>query len=124
AVAAEMQRLSTRDIDVDARGVVITSGAKQALFNVIFSLFGPGDRVIVPVPYWTTYPELVQLARAEPVFVQGSAERSYKVTVEDLERVAAAGGVKGLMLNSPSNPSGAVYSYGELEAIGAWAAER
>ncbi len=124
AVAAEMKRLSTREIDVDARGVVITSGAKQALFNVIFSLFGPGDRVIVPVPYWTTYPELVQLARAEPVFVQGAAERSYKVTVDDLERAVAGGGVKGLMLNSPSNPSGAVYSHDELEAIAAWAAER
>jgi aspartate aminotransferase len=124
AVAAEMQRLSTRDIEVDPRGIVITSGAKQALFNVIFSLFGPGDRVIVPVPYWTTYPELIQLARAEPVFVQGSADRSYKVTVEDLEKVVGDGRVKGLMLNSPSNPSGAVYSRDELEAIGAWAAER
>jgi aspartate/methionine/tyrosine aminotransferase len=123
AIAADIRRLSARDIDVDAHGIVITSGAKQALFNVIFTLFGPGDRVLVPVPYWTTYPELVQLARAEPVFVKGARERSFKVTVEDLDR-AAGSDAKGLMLNSPSNPSGAVYTYDELERIAAWAAER
>lgn len=124
AIAADIQRLAARDIEIDPQNVVITSGAKQALFNVIFTLFGPGDRVLIPVPYWTTYPELVQLARAEPVFVKGSAERSYKVTVDDLDRAAEGGAVKGLMLNSPSNPSGAVYSAAELEEIGAWAAER
>jgi aspartate aminotransferase len=123
AIAADIRRLAARDIDTDAHGVVVTSGAKQALFNVIFTLFGPGDRVLVPVPYWTTYPELVQLARAEPVFVTGSPDLSYRVTVDDLER-AATGNVTGLMLNSPSNPSGAVYSHEELEEIARWAAER
>src|SRR5690606_2400226 len=124
AIAADLKRLSARGADVDPHGIVVSAGAKQALFNVIFSLFSAGDRVLVPVPYWTTYPELVQLARAEPVFVQGSPERSFKVTVEDLERAAAGGRVKGLMLNSPSNPSGAVYSLEELEEIARWAAER
>ncbi|HUE96688.1 MAG TPA: pyridoxal phosphate-dependent aminotransferase [Longimicrobiaceae bacterium] len=123
AVAADLTRLAAREVDVDAHGIVISSGAKQSLFNVIFSIFGPGDRVLVPVPYWTTYPELVQLARAEPVFVTGDPSRSFKVTVDDLER-AAAGGVQGLMLNSPSNPSGAVYSFDELGRIARWAAER
>jgi aspartate aminotransferase len=123
AIAADLRRLATRDIDTDPAGVVVTCGAKQALFNTIFSLFGPGDRVLIPVPYWTTYPELVQLARAEPVFVKGAPERSYKVTVDDLD-AAAERGVKGLMINSPSNPSGAVYSYEELERIGEGAAER
>lgn len=123
AVAAEIRRLSTREIDTDAHGVVISSGAKQALFNVIFSLFGPGDKVLIPVPYWTTYPELVQVARAEPVFVKGAKERSFKVTVDDLNRVTDDS-VKGLMINSPSNPSGAVYSAEELERIAEWAAER
>ena len=123
AVAKELERLSSRDVQVDPHGIVISAGAKQSLFNVIFSIFGPGDRVLIPVPYWTTYPELVQLARAEPVFVTGDPQRSYKVSVDDLER-AAAGGVQGLMLNSPSNPSGAVYSLEELEAIARWAAER
>jgi aspartate aminotransferase len=123
AVAADIRRLAARDVDTDAHGVVITSGAKQALFNVIYTLFGPGDKVIVPVPYWTTYPELIQLARAEPVFVKGAKERSFKVTVDDLER-AAGERVTGLMINSPSNPSGAVYSAEELERIAEWAAER
>jgi len=123
AIAADMQRLAARQVNVDSQGIVVTSGAKQALFNSIFTLFGPGDRVLVPVPYWTTYPELVQLARAEPIFVKGDPTRSYKVTVDDLEQ-AATGGVKGLMLNSPSNPTGAVYSREELEEIAVWAAER
>lgn len=123
AIAADLSRLATRDIDTDPAGVVITSGAKQALFNVIFALFGPGDRVLIPVPYWTTYPELVGLARAEPVFVTGSPERSFRITVDDLEK-AAAGGARGLMLNSPGNPSGVVYSREELEEIARWAADR
>lgn len=124
AIAADLERLATREIKVDPQGIVTTAGAKQALFNVIFSLFGPGDRVLIPVPYWTTYPELVKVARAEPVFVTGDPSRSFKVTVDDLEKAAAGGSVKGLMINSPSNPSGAVYSHAELEDIARWAAER
>lgn len=123
AIAGDLRRLATRAVEVDPQGVVVSSGAKQALFNVTYSLFGPGDRVLIPVPYWTTYPELVRLARAEPVFVHGAAERSYKVTVEELDR-AADPGVRGLMLNSPGNPSGAVYTRGELEEIVRWAAGR
>lgn len=124
AIAADLQRLASREIEVDPQGIVTTAGAKQALFNVIFSLFGPGDKVLIPVPYWTTYPELVQVARAEPVFVTGDPARSFKVSVDDLEKAAAVGNVKGLMINSPSNPSGAVYSSEELESIARWAAER
>ncbi|MEX2581845.1 MAG: pyridoxal phosphate-dependent aminotransferase [Gemmatimonadota bacterium] len=124
AIAAYISRLSSAGFDADPHGVVVSSGAKQALFNITFSLFGPGDRVLIPVPYWTTYPELVRLARAEPVFVKGDAERSYKITAADLERAAAGGSVKGLMINSPSNPSGAVYSLRELDHIARWAADR
>jgi aspartate aminotransferase len=123
AIAHDIRRLSAREIETDAQGVIVSSGAKQALFNVIFSLFGPGDKVLIPVPYWTTYPELVQVARAEPVFVKGARERSFKVTVDDLNRVYDSS-VTGLMINSPSNPSGAVYSADELERIAEWAAER
>lgn len=123
AVAADLCRLSPRAPELPPSGVVVTSGAKQALFNACFCLFGPGDRVLVPAPYWTTYPAQVDLARAEPVVVWGDAERGFKVTPEDLER-AAAGGAKGLLLNSPNNPTGAVYSLEELEAIARWAAER
>jgi aspartate aminotransferase len=123
AIAADMERLAARPRKIDPQGIVVTAGAKQALFNLCFCLFGEGDRVLVPVPYWTTYPELVSLSRAEPVTVKGDASRDFKVTPDDLEKVAGAG-VKGLMLNSPSNPSGAVYSLEELEAIARWAAER
>jgi aspartate aminotransferase len=123
AIAEDLQRLSARRSPVDPSGVVVSAGAKEALFNACFTLFGPGDRVLIPVPYWTTYPAQVTLARAEPVFVRGDEARGFKVTPDDLE-AAAAGGAAGLMLNSPTNPSGSVYTLGELEAIAAWAAER
>jgi aspartate aminotransferase len=123
AIAADLQRLSPHPDGIDAAGVVVSAGAKEALFNACFSLFGPGDRVLIPVPYWTTYEAQVLLARAEPAFVHASAENDYKVTVDDLE-AAAHGGAAGLLLNSPSNPTGAVYSLDELEAIVRWAAER
>jgi aspartate aminotransferase len=123
AIAADLQRLSPRQQGIDPRGVVVSAGAKEALFNLCFTLFGPGDRVLIPVPYWTTYQAQVVLARAEPVFVHGREDNGYKVTVEDLEQ-AAGEGAAGLMLNSPGNPTGAVYSLAELEAIVGWAAER
>ncbi|MGH7468746.1 MAG: pyridoxal phosphate-dependent aminotransferase [Longimicrobiales bacterium] len=108
---------------VDPAGVVVTSGAKQALFNVCFTLFGPGDEVLLPVPYWTSYPALIKLARAEPRFVVTTAQQGFKVTVSDLER-ANSPRVRGLILNSPSNPTGAVYTREELATIAAWAAQR
>lgn len=104
-------------------GVVVSVGAKQALFNALFVLVGPGDRVMVPVPYWTSYPEIVQLARAEPVFVAGAEAAGYRVGPDDLE-AAWDPTVRALILNSPSNPSGSVYRREELEAIARWARER
>jgi aspartate aminotransferase len=107
----------------DAAGVVVSAGAKQALFNALFVLMGPGDRVMIPVPYWTSYPEIVQLARAEPLFVQGPEARGYRVGPEELEAAWDAS-VRALILNSPSNPSGSVYRRDELEAIARWASDR
>src|SRR5262245_34594096 len=107
----------------DPAGVVVTSGAKQALFNVCFTLFGPGDEVLVLAPDWTSYPALVQLARAQPRIVSTTAEAGFKVTVADLER-ALSPSVRGLILNSPSNPTGATYSRIELAELAAWAAQR
>lgn len=121
AVAAALKARHGRDVDPE--GVVVSAGAKQALFNVLFVLAGPGDKVLVPVPYWTSYPEMVTLARAEPVAVQGPEERGYRVGPEELER-AWSPEVRVLLLNSPSNPSGAVYRASELEAILSWAADR
>lgn len=123
AIAGDLHRLSPTCEEIDPAGVVVTSGAKQALFNLCFCLFGPGDRVMIPVPYWTTYPELVELARAEPLPVQGDAARGFKVTPDDLDAHYDPA-VRGLMLNSPGNPTGAVYTLDELEAIARWADER
>jgi aspartate aminotransferase len=106
-----------------ADGVVVTSGAKQALFNACFVLFGPGDRVLVPTPYWTSYPALVKLARADSVFVRTEPAAGFKVTLRDLDAQYHES-VRGLILNSPSNPTGAVYTLEEIDAIARWAHER
>lgn len=100
--------------------VVVSNGAKQALFNACFTLFGPGDDVLVPTPYWTSYPEIVTLARARPVFVPGDSGNSLKVDVAALE-AARTPRTRGLLLNSPVNPTGAVYTLEELRAIAQWA---
>jgi len=121
AIAARLADRAGRDIDWE--GVVVTAGAKQALFNAIFSLFGPGDEVLILSPYWTTYPALVGLARAESVIVEGDAANSFKVGPRELE-AAATERTRGMVLNSPSNPTGAVYSESELSDIVAWARER
>jgi aspartate aminotransferase len=121
AIAARLADRSGREIDWE--GVVVTAGAKQALFNAIFTLFGPGDEVLVLSPYWTTYPALVSLARAEPVVVEGDASNDFKVGPAQLE-AASTDSTRGMVLNSPSNPTGAVYSEAELTAIVEWARER
>lgn len=121
AIAAGLAR--EHGTEVDAAGVVVSAGAKQALFNALFVLTGPGDRVLIPVPYWTSYPEIVQLARAEPVPVQGREESGYRVGPEELDGVWDER-VRVLILNSPSNPSGAVYRREELEAVAEWARDR
>lgn len=107
---------------VDPQSIVVSTGAKQALFNACFTLFGPGDEVLVPVPYWTSYPEILTIARATPAFVRARDETGFKVDVDDLE-TARGSATRGLILNSPSNPSGAVYSHEEMEAIVRWAVE-
>ncbi|MDX1495345.1 MAG: pyridoxal phosphate-dependent aminotransferase, partial [Longimicrobiales bacterium] len=118
--AAIAARLSERGrTDAVAEGVVVTAGAKQSLFNAIFTLFGPGDDVVIAAPYWTTYPALVELARAEPIIAFGDEARGFKITAEDLE-ASATENTRGLILNSPCNPSGAVYTLEELREIADW----
>jgi aspartate aminotransferase len=112
-----------RGVTVDPADVVVSTGTKQALFNACFSLFGAGDEVLVPTPGWTSYYQMLALARATPVPVTGSRQRQLKVTPDDLIG-AATSRTRGLMLNSPCNPTGAVYSRDELSAIVAVAAER
>ncbi|MGD8870355.1 MAG: pyridoxal phosphate-dependent aminotransferase, partial [Gemmatimonadota bacterium] len=120
AIAAHLASRAGRDIDWE--GVVVTAGAKQSLFNATFTLFGPGDEVLILSPYWTTYPALVGLARAEPVVVGGDVANDFKVGAAELE-AARTPRTRGLVLNSPSNPSGAVYTKDELAEIVAWAKE-
>ncbi|HEY4130877.1 MAG TPA: pyridoxal phosphate-dependent aminotransferase, partial [Gemmatimonadaceae bacterium] len=108
---------------LDASNIVVSAGTKQALFNACFSLFGVGDEVLVPTPAWTSYYQILALARATPVAVRGDRANQLKVTVDDL-RQAATPRTRGIVLNSPSNPTGAVYSRAELEAIVAFAVER
>ena len=120
-IAAHLSRTTGRS--TDPAGVVVSNGAKQAVFNVCFTLFGPGDDVLVPVPYWTSYPEIVSLARARTVLVAGSAQNSLKIDVAALD-AAVTDSTRGLIINSPCNPSGAVYEQAELDAILLWAAER
>lgn len=121
AVAAYLG--SVAGSDVDWEGVVIGAGAKQSLFNATFSLFGPGDEVLVAAPYWTTYPQVVSLARAEAVPVSGSPARNFTLTPDDLS-ASASERTRGLILCSPSNPTGAVYSLDELQAVTEWANDR
>ena len=117
AIAERLSERAGRDLPWE--GVVVTSGAKQALFNTIFSLFGPGDDVLVAAPYWTSYPDLVKIARANPVAVSGEQSNGFKVNPAVLE-AAGSDVTRGLILNTPCNPTGAVYSLDELSAIADW----
>ncbi|MFC4913691.1 pyridoxal phosphate-dependent aminotransferase [Actinomadura gamaensis] len=107
---------------VDAAQVLVTNGGKQAVYEAFATLLDPGDEVIVPTPYWTTYPESIKLAGGVPVDVVADETTGYRVTVEQLE-AARTDRTKVLLFVSPSNPTGAVYSRADIEAIGRWAAE-
>ena len=107
---------------VEASQVLVTNGGKQAVYETFATLLDPGDEVILPAPYWTTYPESIRLAGGVPVAVLAGEEQGYKVTVEQLE-AARTERTKVLLFNSPSNPTGAVYSRAEVEEIGRWLAE-
>lgn len=102
--------------------VVVTNGGKHALFNVFMALLDPGDEVIIPAPYWVSYPEQVKLAQGVAVPVTTTKETGFKASVEALE-AARTDATKALVFVSPSNPTGAVYRPSEVAAIGEWAAE-
>jgi aspartate/methionine/tyrosine aminotransferase len=120
AVAAKTARDS--GLDVPASQVLITNGGKQAVYQAFATLLDPGDEVILPAPYWTTYPEAVRLAGGVPVEVFAGPEQGYLVSVEQLE-AARTPRTKALLFCSPSNPTGAVYPREQVEAIGRWAVE-
>ena len=103
--------------------ILITNGGKHAVYNSCAALIDPGDEVLLPAPYWTTYPEAIALAGGITVEVPTDIESEFKVTVEQLEAATTAA-TKALFFVSPSNPTGAVYSAEEIIAIGQWAIER
>lgn len=123
AIAAQANATYKGADRVLAGDIVVSTGSKQSLFNACFTLFGPGDEVLIPVPSWTSYFEMVELARATVVPVAGEALRGFKVTAAQLAK-AATPRTKGLMLNSPVNPTGSVYDEAELRSILDLAAER
>lgn len=96
--------------------IVVSTGAKQALANVILCMVNPGEEVIIPTPYWVSYREIVKLGKGKPIYVESSVQSNFKVTAAQIEAAITAN-TKLLLLNSPSNPSGAVYSFGELKSI-------
>ena len=106
-----------------ANQVLVTNGGKHAVFTAFAALCDPGDEVIVPAPYWTTYPEAVILAGGVPVIVDTTQETGFRVTVEQLEKALTAR-TKVLLFVSPDNPSGSVYPPEEVKAIGEWAVSR
>ncbi|MEV0532267.1 pyridoxal phosphate-dependent aminotransferase [Kitasatospora sp. NPDC050463] len=120
AIAAKTLRDS--GYQVDASQVLVTNGGKQAIYEAFAAILDPGDEVIVPAPYWTTYPESVQLAGGVPVEVVADETTGYKVSVEQLE-AARTENTKVVLFVSPSNPTGAVYTEAEARAIGEWALE-
>lgn len=110
-------------VEVDPANIIVTNGGKQAVFQAFAALVSDGDDVLLPAPYWTTYPEVIRLCGGRPIEVFAGAEQDYKVTVAQLE-AAYTEKTKLLLLCSPSNPTGAVYSAAELKEIGQWALEK
>jgi aspartate aminotransferase len=120
AIAAKTLRDS--GLEVSPAQVVVTNGGKQAVYESFATLLDPGDEVLVPTPFWTTYPEVIKLAGGVPVEVFAGSDQDYLVTLEQLE-AARTGRTKVLLFVSPSNPTGAVYSPEQTSAIGEWALE-
>jgi aspartate/methionine/tyrosine aminotransferase len=120
AIVTKTQRDS--GLSIEPAQVLVTNGGKQAIYAAFASMLDPGDEVIVPAPYWTTYPEAIALAGGVPVEVLADETQDYKVTPEQLE-AARTERTKVLLFVSPSNPTGAVYTADEIRAIGAWVEE-
>ena len=105
------------NLDYEPSQIIVSSGAKHSIFNAMFALLEEGDEVIIPAPYWLTYPELVKVCGGVSVFVEGRKDNHFKVSPEDIKK-AITPKTKLLVFNSPSNPTGAVYTEEEIRAIG------
>ena len=105
------------DFDFTAEQILVSVGGKQAIYNLCQTLLNEGDEVIIPAPYWVSYPDIVKLADATPVIVEGDISQAFKITAEQLEQ-AITDRTRLFILNSPSNPSGKAYTKAELRALG------
>lgn len=105
-------------LDYTPANIVVSNGAKHSLFNTFMAILNPGDEVIIPSPYWLSYPELVKMAGGVPVFVETTADEKFKITTEKLEKTITPK-TKAFLINNPNNPTGAVYTHRELNALAA-----
>ena len=120
--AIATKTLRDSGVEVEPSRVVVTNGGKQAVYEAILAVVDDGDEVLLPAPYWTTYPEPIRLAGGVPVVLPTSEDTGFRVTVDQLE-AARTPRTKALLFVSPSNPTGAVYPREEIESIGRWALE-
>ena len=116
AVIAKFKR--DNGLDYTAKQILVSCGGKQSFFNLALAVINRGDEVIIPAPYWVSYPDIVLIAEGKPVIVQAGIEQGFKMTPAQLE-AAITPKTKMVVINSPSNPSGAVYTLEELQALGA-----
>ena len=115
AIIAKFRR--ENGLDYTDKQILVSCGGKQSSFNLCMALLNPGDEVIVPAPYWVSYPDMAMMADAKPVFVFAGIEQGFRITAAQLEK-AITPKARLMFLNSPSNPSGAVYTAAELKALG------
>ena len=122
---AAIARKTARDsgYHVEPQQVLVSNGGKHALFNAILTVVDPGDEVLLPAPYWVSYPEMIRLAGGKPVELVTTEDTGFRVTIDQLDQ-AVTTDTKMLLFVSPSNPTGAVYPPDEVEAIGRWAVNR
>jgi aspartate aminotransferase len=114
---AIVRKLRTENqLEFDKAQIIVSNGAKQCLFNLLISLLNPGDEVILPAPYWVSYPDMIKLAEGQPVILNATAEAGFKITAKQLES-SITDQTRLLIINSPSNPTGKVYSADEYRAL-------
>jgi aspartate aminotransferase len=115
AIIGKFQR--ENGLDYTDKQILVSVGGKQSCFNLCLALLNPGDEVVIPAPFWVSYPDMAMMAGAKPVFVAAGIDQGFRITAEQLEQ-AITPKTRMIFLNSPSNPSGAVYTAGELMALG------
>ena len=120
--AISQKFLKDNGLDYKSSQVIVSNGAKQSCFNAIAAVVNEGDEVIIPAPYWLSYPEMVRIVGGEPVFIQTREENNWKITPEDFEN-AMTPRTKMIIINSPGNPTGSIYTREELKALSEVAAE-